>query len=245
MKAEPFLQWVVEDRFVRARAPTWSSGGVQTDSDVAPWEEAKLRMLNGAHSAMAYLGGLSGHRVRRTGGRSGPIRGLIVDGDGRGDCADADAAAGADGRLCSQADGALLQPGAEASDLPDRDGRGQKLPQRLLATIAERLRGGAGRWMRSRWRWRHGCGGRRARRCGRPLRRRRSLAAIDAASARGVERLAGAIGADDHPTPRRAASDRGASSTGYLRDQGAPGRGRSAWNSNDDAPLALPFAGHA
>lgn len=57
VRTEPFSQWVIENRFVGAR-PELDS--VQFTSDVAPWEEAKLRLLNGAHSAMAYLGGLAG-----------------------------------------------------------------------------------------------------------------------------------------------------------------------------------------
>lgn len=52
---EPFSQWVVEDSFVGAR-PRWDAGGAEFVSDVAPYETAKLRMLNGAHSALAYIG---------------------------------------------------------------------------------------------------------------------------------------------------------------------------------------------
>jgi fructuronate reductase len=59
VKAEPFLQWVIEDRFCGLR-PDFESLGVQITPSVAPWEEAKLRMLNGAHSGIAYLGGLAG-----------------------------------------------------------------------------------------------------------------------------------------------------------------------------------------
>lgn len=57
---EPFWQWVVEDRFCSPR-PDLAALGVQLTDDVAPWETAKLRLLNGAHSALAYLGGLAGH----------------------------------------------------------------------------------------------------------------------------------------------------------------------------------------
>lgn len=56
---EPFLQWVIEDRFA-GRRPRWDSTGVRFVSDVAPYETAKLRLLNGAHSALAYLGLLAG-----------------------------------------------------------------------------------------------------------------------------------------------------------------------------------------
>lgn len=59
VKTEPFLQWVIEDRFAGER-PDFAGAGVQLTDDVAPWEEAKLRLLNGAHSAIAYLGGLAG-----------------------------------------------------------------------------------------------------------------------------------------------------------------------------------------
>jgi fructuronate reductase len=52
---EPFSQWVIEDRFVGAR-PMWEKCGATMARDVAPYETAKLRMLNGAHSALAYLG---------------------------------------------------------------------------------------------------------------------------------------------------------------------------------------------
>ena len=52
---ERFSQWVIEDRFAGPR-PSWESHGAQIVTDVAPYETAKLRMLNGAHSALAYLG---------------------------------------------------------------------------------------------------------------------------------------------------------------------------------------------
>lgn len=59
VKAEPFWQWVIEDRFA-GPCPDFAAAGVQLATDIAPWEEAKLRLLNGAHSAIAYLGGLAG-----------------------------------------------------------------------------------------------------------------------------------------------------------------------------------------
>jgi fructuronate reductase len=61
VKTEPFNQWVIEDRFAAAR-PDWERAGVQLTDDVRPWELAKLRLLNGAHSGLAYLGGLAGHQ---------------------------------------------------------------------------------------------------------------------------------------------------------------------------------------
>lgn len=57
---EPFRQWVIEDRFAGPR-PRWEVGGAQLVADVRQHEAAKLRMLNGAHSALAYLGLAQGH----------------------------------------------------------------------------------------------------------------------------------------------------------------------------------------
>lgn len=57
---EPFSQWVLEDTFTGAR-PDWGSVGVEIVGDVARHEQAKLRILNAAHSALAYWGLLAGH----------------------------------------------------------------------------------------------------------------------------------------------------------------------------------------
>jgi fructuronate reductase len=59
---EPFTQWVIEDRFPQGR-PRWELGGAQFVEDVAPFELMKLRLLNGAHSSLAYLGLLLGHEI--------------------------------------------------------------------------------------------------------------------------------------------------------------------------------------
>jgi fructuronate reductase len=60
---EPFRQWVIEDRFVDGARPTWHEVGAELVGDVAPFETMKLRLLNGAHSALAYLGYLGGHET--------------------------------------------------------------------------------------------------------------------------------------------------------------------------------------
>ncbi|WP_220710393.1 mannitol dehydrogenase family protein [Enterobacter cancerogenus] len=60
ISCEPFIQWVVEDNFVAGR-PEWEVAGVQMVQDVLPWEQMKLRMLNGSHSFLAYLGYLAGY----------------------------------------------------------------------------------------------------------------------------------------------------------------------------------------
>ncbi|MEG5853591.1 mannitol dehydrogenase family protein [Enterobacter mori] len=60
ISCEPFIQWVIEDNFVAGR-PEWEAAGVQMVKDVLPWEQMKLRMLNGSHSFLAYLGYLAGY----------------------------------------------------------------------------------------------------------------------------------------------------------------------------------------
>jgi len=57
---EPFTQWVIEDRFCAGR-PDFEKVGVQLVSNVKPFEHMKLRMLNGSHSTLAYLGYLAGY----------------------------------------------------------------------------------------------------------------------------------------------------------------------------------------
>ena len=59
---EPFAQWVIEDDFATGR-PRWDAAGATFVSDVAPFELAKLRLLNGSHSTLAYLGSLAGHET--------------------------------------------------------------------------------------------------------------------------------------------------------------------------------------
>jgi len=60
--AEPFRQWVIEDDFAGPR-PAWERVGAIVTADVAPYERAKLRILNGSHSMLAYLGALAGHET--------------------------------------------------------------------------------------------------------------------------------------------------------------------------------------
>ena len=59
MVCEPFKQWVIEDRFPLGR-PAWEETGATLVADVRPYEEMKLRLLNGSHSTVAYLGRLAG-----------------------------------------------------------------------------------------------------------------------------------------------------------------------------------------
>ncbi len=59
---EPFTQWVIEDRFTAGR-PRLEDAGAELVRDVAPYELMKLRLLNGSHSTLAYLGYLAGYET--------------------------------------------------------------------------------------------------------------------------------------------------------------------------------------
>ena len=52
---EPYRQWVLQDSFAAPRPP-WELDGARFVADVAPYQLMKLRLLNGSHSALAYLG---------------------------------------------------------------------------------------------------------------------------------------------------------------------------------------------
>jgi fructuronate reductase len=61
LSTEGFWEWVIEDRFADpADAALLQSAGVRVTPDVHSYEEAKLRMLNGSHSAMALMGAVTG-----------------------------------------------------------------------------------------------------------------------------------------------------------------------------------------
>jgi fructuronate reductase len=59
---EPFSQWVIEDHFPRGR-PEWEVASATFVTDVDSYELMKLRLLNGSHSTLAYLGYLAGHET--------------------------------------------------------------------------------------------------------------------------------------------------------------------------------------
>jgi fructuronate reductase len=62
VQREAFVQWVIQKGFPGTR-PDWESAGVTLTDDVSGYERAKLRLLNGAHSTLAYAGLLSGYRT--------------------------------------------------------------------------------------------------------------------------------------------------------------------------------------
>lgn len=59
---EAYADWIVED-VLPPGSPDLAAAGVVLASDVGAWERAKLRILNGAHSTLAYLGLLIGHET--------------------------------------------------------------------------------------------------------------------------------------------------------------------------------------
>lgn len=137
VKTEPFWQWVVEDRFC-GPFPDLAALGVQMTGDVAPWENTKLRMLNGAHSAIAYLGGLIGdsfvHQfVARPEGRAFVER-LLDESQ--------TTLAAADGLDIGGYREALMRrfanPALQHSTRQIAMDGSQKLPQRLLAPLRDR-----------------------------------------------------------------------------------------------------------
>lgn len=141
--AEPFSQWVVEDDFPAGR-PDLAAVGVELVADVEPFEHMKLRLLNASHSAIAYLGYLAGYEtVAET--VADPAFAAFV----RAMMAEEIAPtlhmpAGVD---LAAYQGALMRRFANPA-LKHRtwqiamDGS-QKLPQRLLGTIRDRLVAGA------------------------------------------------------------------------------------------------------
>ncbi|GHV59455.1 mannitol 2-dehydrogenase [Bacteroidia bacterium] len=59
---EPFIQWVLEDRFSAGR-PVWEQVGVQFVKDIDPYEKMKLRLLNAGHSFLGFTGSLLGYQT--------------------------------------------------------------------------------------------------------------------------------------------------------------------------------------
>src|SRR4051812_1924495 len=136
---EPFTQWIVEDRFTAGR-PDFAAAGVQLVSDVTPFEHVKLRLLNASHSALAYLGYLAGHETiasTMTDVRFAALARQVMR----------DAAptlAMPEGTDITAYGTSLLQrfsnPALHHRTWQIAMDGSQKLPQRLLATIQDRLR---------------------------------------------------------------------------------------------------------
>ncbi len=75
---ESFIQWVIEDNFCAGR-PDWKQVGVQMVASVAPFEEAKIRLLNATHSCIAWAGTLAGYTYIHEGTHDARIRKMAFD----------------------------------------------------------------------------------------------------------------------------------------------------------------------
>jgi len=78
LMCESFIQWVIEERFANGR-PDWERVGVEMTGDVQPYEEAKIRILNASHSAIAWAGTLCGMTYIHEGTRDATIRNVAAD----------------------------------------------------------------------------------------------------------------------------------------------------------------------
>lgn len=78
LMGESFIQWVIEDRFAAGR-PAWERVGVEMVPSVAPYEEAKIRLLNATHSCIAWAGTLAGYLYIHEGTHDAEIRQLAYD----------------------------------------------------------------------------------------------------------------------------------------------------------------------
>ncbi len=78
LMGESFIQWVIEDRFINGR-PDWARVGVELVDSVAPYEEAKIRLLNATHSCIAWAGTLVGYTYIHEGTHDPAIRQLAFN----------------------------------------------------------------------------------------------------------------------------------------------------------------------
>jgi fructuronate reductase len=141
---EPFSQWVIEDCFPTGR-PRFEDSGATLVQDVAPFELAKLRLLNGSHSTLAYLGYLAGYETVSDAMADESFARLVADLMEKESAPTLDA--GGTGDLKAYMRELLARFRNPALRHLNRqiamDGS-QKLPQRLLGTVRARLVGGAG-----------------------------------------------------------------------------------------------------
>jgi fructuronate reductase len=142
--AEPFLAWAVEDRFAAGR-PDWTSGGAQFVARAEPFEKLKLRLLNGAHSAIAYFGVQAGWATVDA-AMAQPALARFIDALLRDEVAPtlAHALPGFDlAAYRAQLLQRFANPALAHKTLQIAMDGSQKVPQRWLGTLRDRLAAGA------------------------------------------------------------------------------------------------------
>ena len=140
---EPFTQWVIEDRFGAGR-PRLEDSGATLVGDVAPYELMKLRLLNGSHSTLAYLGYLAGYEtvsdVMADAAFARLVRGLMDEEVTPTLTVPPDADLAGYKRSLQER---FANPALKHRTWQIAMDGSQKLPQRLLGTIRDRLAAGA------------------------------------------------------------------------------------------------------
>jgi fructuronate reductase len=138
---EGFVQWVIEDDFTMGR-PDWTLGGAVFSNDIEAWENMKLRCLNGAHSTLAYLGQLTG-RDTVADAMQLPLITDLLDALWAEVLQVLKAPAGVDPTdYVEQLKKRFRNPALKHRTVQIAMDGSQKLPQRLLATLRERIAAG-------------------------------------------------------------------------------------------------------
>lgn len=138
---EQFVQWVIEDNFTLGR-PDWTLGGAVFSNEIEAWENMKLRCLNGAHSTLAYLGQLTGRDTVADAMQLPLITG-ILDALWTEVLQVLHAPAAVDPKdYVEQLKKRFCNPALKHRTAQIAMDGSQKLPQRLLATLRERMAAG-------------------------------------------------------------------------------------------------------
>ena len=139
---EPFSQWVIEDRFAGPR-PRWETVRAELVADVRPYETAKLRMLNGAHSLLAYCGLRRGHEFVHQAIADPELRTLVEQLMLREAAPSIEAAPGQDlNRYAADLIARFANPALNHRLRQIAMDGSQKIPQRWLETLAVNSRSG-------------------------------------------------------------------------------------------------------
>lgn len=135
---EQFVQWVIEDKFSMGR-PDWTLGGAVFSDEIERWESMKLRCLNGSHSTLAYLGQLTG-REAVADAMQLPLITDILDALWRENREVLHAPKGVDpAGYVEQLKQRFRNPALKHRTAQIASDGSQKLPQRLLAPLRDRI----------------------------------------------------------------------------------------------------------